>query len=157
MRINNTTDGTIMKYDLQIRAFPPEDTTRLVAIWRSASEKGHPFLAREQLDIQATLVADHYLPLAETHVALRNGEIVGFISLLDQTIGGLFVDPNHHGTGIGRQLVEHASQLRSCLELEVYTLNERARRFYDRLGFMETGRRPNDDSGFPFELIKLVR
>ncbi|MFL0693987.1 MAG: GNAT family N-acetyltransferase [Agrobacterium tumefaciens] len=146
-----------MKYDLKIRAFWPEDTTRLVAIWRAASEKGHPFLAREQLDIQATRVADHYLPLAETHVALLSGEIVGFISLLDQTIGGLFVDPNQHGTGIGRRLVEHASQLRSSLELEVYTLNESARRFYDRLGFIETGRRPTDDSGLPFELIKLVR
>ncbi|MGE8105028.1 GNAT family N-acetyltransferase [Allorhizobium sp. NPDC080224] len=146
-----------MKYDLQIRAFLPEDSTRLVAIWRAASEKGHPFLAREQLDAQATLVADHYLPLAETHVALRNGEIVGFISLLDQTIGGLFVDPSHHGTGIGRHLVDHASRLRPRLELEVYTLNESARRFYDRLGFIETGRRPTDDSGLPFELIKLVR
>jgi ribosomal protein S18 acetylase RimI-like enzyme len=146
-----------MKYDLHIRAFLPEDTTRLVAIWRAASEKGHPFLAREQLDIQATLVADHYLPLANTHVALLSGEIVGFISLLDQTIGGLFVDPNHHGTGIGRHLVDHASRLHPRLELEVYALNESARRFYDRLGFIETGRRPTDDSGLPFELIKLVR
>jgi ribosomal protein S18 acetylase RimI-like enzyme len=146
-----------MLHELDIRAFEPDDTARLVAIWRAASEKGHPFFTAEQLDAQAALVGEHYLPLAETHVAQRDGEILGFISLLDQVIGGLFVDPRCHGTGIGRQLVEHATRLRPQLELEVYTLNGSARRFYDRLGFAETGRRPTDDNGLPFELIKLVR
>ena len=48
-------------------------------------------------------------------------------------------------------LGEHALTLVSELSLEVYTANEQAMRFYQKLGFVEQSRRQYDDEGLPFE------
>jgi len=82
-------------------------------------------------------------------------EPVGFISLLDTFIGGIFVAPDQHGRGIGRKLITHAVDRKGELSLEVYTENEQAMRFYTALGFFEVSRRATDDQGFPFENVRL--
>lgn len=104
---------------------------------------------------QRALIEAVYLPKAETWVACRAGEPVGFIGLLDDSIGGLFVAPAMHGHGIGRALVEHALALKGALDLEVYADNLDARAFYARLGFDEISRRDGDDEGLPFVNILM--
>ncbi len=142
---------------LQIRAYAPDDTQRLLAIWHAASIKGHPFFTTDQLQEQARLVGEIYLPQAENWVATLAGEPVGFIGLMDSFIGGLFVDPVRHGLGIGRLLVEHALALKGELTLEVFALNLAAIGFYRHNGFVETGRRISEEHGLPLELIALRR
>jgi len=144
-----------MDIELDIRPYRSEDESCLLAIWRAASAKGHPFFTSEELDAQAQLVREVYLPKAETWVAVLEDEPVGFIGLLDNFIGGLFVDPAIHGRGIGRTLIGHARKLKGTLELEVYALNENARAFYERLGFGEIDRQATDANGLPFEVIRL--
>jgi ribosomal protein S18 acetylase RimI-like enzyme len=141
----------------EIRPFQPEDSPRLLRIWRAASEIAHPFFTSAQLDEQQALVEQVYLPKAETWVAVAAGQPVGFIGLLGHFIGGLFVAPEGQGRGIGRALVGHAAARQGSLELEVYARNEGALRFYQRLGFTEIGRRPRDDNDLPLELIRLRR
>ncbi len=140
-----------------IRPFASEDTARLLTIWHAASAQAHPFLTPAQLEEQKKLVGDVYLPRAETWVATLDDAPVGFIGMLDNFIGGLFVDPARHGYGIGRRLLEHTLALKGTLELEVYALNAGALGFYRHLGFQEVGRKPQDDNGMPFELIRLRR
>jgi ribosomal protein S18 acetylase RimI-like enzyme len=86
----------------------------------------------------------------------RGGEQAGFISLMEDFIGGLFVSPRHQGYGIGRLLVAHALALKGQLQLEVYTANDRACAFYRALGFEEVSRRPCDDQGLPFENAQML-
>ncbi|WP_430513796.1 GNAT family N-acetyltransferase [Pannonibacter phragmitetus] len=112
-------------------------------------------MGQDRLDAQQKLTAEVYLPMAETWIIEVNGQPAGFIGLLDDFIGGLFVDPAQHGRGLGRALVNHALKSRSSLELEVYARNEAAHGFYRRLGFMEVSRRQVDDNGLSFELIQL--
>ncbi len=76
--------------------------------------------------------------------------------MLGSFIGGLFVDPALHRSGIGRLLVEHAASLKGPLSLEVYALNAPARAFYVRLGFLDGTSRPMDDNGLPLEVIRMV-
>ncbi|AVO37480.1 GNAT family N-acetyltransferase [Pukyongiella litopenaei] len=140
----------------RIRPYRPEDRPRLLEIWRSASEIAHPFFTAAQLDDQQRLVGDIYLEQAETHVAVdAAGQPLGFIGLLDNFIGGLFVAPALHGRGIGRGLVRHALSDRDGLELEAYAANTGAIGFYRGLGFTEMSRRGTDDNGLPFELVRL--
>lgn len=146
-----------MSTELEIRPYRPEDALRLLTIWRTASEIGHPFFTQTQLDEQQQLVGDVYLPKAETWVALSKANPVGFIGLLGNFIGGLFVAPENHGAGVGKSLIEHALKIHGTLELDVYALNEGALGFYRRLGFVEIFRRPCDDNGLAFEVIKLRR
>ncbi len=140
---------------ITIRAYEPADRPRLLDIWHRASLEVHDFLPHDLLSEQKELVGEVYLVKAETFVATREDLPVGFIGLLSRHIGGLFVDPDHQGGGIGRLLVTHAMSLKGALELEVYARNQAALGFYRRLGFVETGRRPTDDNGLPFELIAL--
>jgi ribosomal protein S18 acetylase RimI-like enzyme len=146
-----------MNINLDIRPYRPDDKSRLLNIWRAASAVGHPFFTEDQLDQQADAVRDVYLPKAENWVAVMDGTPVGFIGLLGQFVGGLFVDPASHSRGIGRALVADAAEMKGHLELEVYARNSRALSFYQRLGFIEVSRRDTDDHGFPFELVRLER
>lgn len=135
-----------------IRAYnPAADLKPLSAIWLEASLDAHAFLGSELIREQQALVEEQYLPNAETWVACHMGQPVGFISLLDHFIGGLFVACGQQGHGIGRKLVGHALSLKGELSLEVYTANQQAHRFYRSLGFRELSRRPSDDQGLPFE------
>ena len=90
-----------MKNDpLVIRPFDKAtDIAPLSAVWFDASLAAHPFLGRARLLEQRKLIEDLYLPSSETWVACRHDTPVGFISLLDGFIGGLFVSPGCQGQG----------------------------------------------------------
>ncbi|WP_440658431.1 GNAT family N-acetyltransferase [Ensifer adhaerens] len=144
------------KMDVMIRAYRAADLEELSAIWFEASITAHAFVGEARLREQRLLIETVYLPNAETWVAIRGGEPAGFVSLLDDFIGGLFVSPRHQGAGIGRLLVSHALQLKGQLRLEVYTANSQAYAFYENLGFEEQSRRSEDDEGLPFENAQML-
>lgn len=97
---------------------------------------------RERRDI-----AEKYLPVAETYVYERDGVVVGFISLLGNEVGGLFVTPKCHGQGIGRALMDWARGTRDHLELDVFEANEIGRAFYEAYGFGIVGERFDEITG----------
>ena len=95
-------------------------------------------------------------PRYRFRVAEAGGEVVGFVKLGPSTLPietdaravelrQLYVSKEHHGSGTARVLTDWAiDQARSQgfeeLYLTVYTDNHRAKRFYDRYGFVEVGR-----------------
>lgn len=81
------------------------------------------------------MIRDHFLDIAETYMATVDDRSVGFISLLDHEVGGLFLCPAFHGRGIGRALMDHAVALKGHLELDVFVENAIGRRFYQQYGF----------------------
>ncbi|MEY8840410.1 GNAT family N-acetyltransferase [Cribrihabitans sp. XS_ASV171] len=143
--------------DKMIRPFDAADTGALSAIWLDASRVAHAFIGEQRLLCQRQLIEEKYLPMAETWVACQGETPVGFISLLDSFVGGLFVAPDGQGRGIGRALVTLAAQRKGALSVEVYSENRSAVLFYQALGFQEVSRRPTDDEGLPFELILMHR
>ncbi|MEZ6146535.1 MAG: GNAT family N-acetyltransferase [Planctomycetaceae bacterium] len=76
-----------------------------------------------------------YLPNAETWVAEMDDCVVGFVALMGNEVGALFVHPDHHRSGIGHALIEKARKLRGELEVEVFTDNHIGRGFYAKQGF----------------------
>ncbi|WMT89878.1 GNAT family N-acetyltransferase [Pelagibacterium sp. H642] len=142
--------------DVTIRAYQAADLEALSAIWFEASMLAHPFIGEARLREQRVLIETVYLPKAENWVACTDDRPAGFISLLDNFIGGLFVSPNRQGLGIGRALVAHAKALKGELELEVYLDNPQACAFYHALGFEEVSRRTHDDQGLPFGNAHLI-
>lgn len=140
---------------MNIRPYEARDRDQTLSIWLAASRVGHPFLGEEILAEQQVLVRDVYLPNAETWVADDHGQVVGFIGLLGDFVGGLFVAPERHGSGVGRNLIEHAFGLKGALTVEVYAANPIAPDFYRRCGFVEIGRKDHDDEGRPFPLIRM--
>lgn len=139
-----------------IRLYRPEDRAEVMDVWERASAVAHPFLAPEFLERERRAIPELYLPKAETWVRESGGHVVGFVSLLGNEIGGLFVDPRHHRSGIGRALVERARDQRGALEVEVFEKNAMGRAFYEALGFEFVGRRIDDDAGFPVLRLRLT-
>ncbi|MDM7970081.1 MAG: GNAT family N-acetyltransferase [Paracoccaceae bacterium] len=131
------------------------DTDTLVEIWLRASLQAHAFLGPQRLRAQQHLIRATYLPMARTSVACLGTVPIGFISLLDEHIGGLFVAPDMHRHGIGRRLIAQAKQQHKRLSLDVYSANTQAMRFYRALGFQESARHPHDAQGLPFETATL--
>jgi putative acetyltransferase len=142
--------------DLSIRGYnQAADLQKLSGIWFQASLRAHSFIGEKRLQEQRVEIETIYLPNAETWVSCHREEPVGFISLLDTFIGGLFVAHERQGIGAGRALVDHALKLKGELHLEVYIANAQAYGFYKSLGFEELSRRAVDDEGLPFENARM--
>lgn len=142
--------------DPSIRAYDEaRDLHALSTIWFEASRLAHAFIGERRLSEQRILIEKEYLPNSETWVACLDGLPVGFISLLGTFVGGLFVTPSRQGLGIGQALIAHALALKGELELEVYTENAQAFRFYKSQGFIELSRRAEDDERQPFENARM--
>ncbi|HEY9879202.1 MAG TPA: GNAT family N-acetyltransferase [Leptolyngbyaceae cyanobacterium] len=124
---------------MTIRPYRPSDQTELLDVWFRAASIAHSFLPAEHFDQERITIASQYLPVAETWVYEHQEKVFGFISLLDQSVGGFFVDPAMQGQGLGRALMNHAVQMKSCLDVEVFEQNMIGRRFYKNYGFTETG------------------
>jgi putative acetyltransferase len=124
---------------MTIRPYQPSDQAALLDVWFRAAAIAHSFLPKEHFEQERIDIATKYLPIAETWVYEHQGQVVGFISLLNQSIGGFFVDPAMQGQGVGQALMNHVVQLKNSLEVEVFEHNAIGRRFYQRYGFVETG------------------
>ena len=83
-------------------------------------------------------VRDGLVPAGMTWVALDpDDEVVGMMTVAGDDLDQLYVRPDRLGTGIGRRLLETA-RVASPTGLSLYTfqVNDRARRFYERNGFV---------------------
>lgn len=130
-----------------IRAYVDRDLDQLLEVWYEASLIAHSFLAAEFLAAERDEIAEHWLPSAETTVYELDGRIVGFLALIGNEVGGIFVHPDYQGRGIGRALMNRARDSRPLLELNVFEANEIGRRFYDVYGFEIVGRHMNEAAG----------
>lgn len=74
------------------------------------------------------------------YVAKNNSKIVGVIAFKENFITKLYVDPEHIGQGIGKQLFNHVKNLiahNGYDNLEVVTIFPHTVAFYNRMGAIE--------------------
>lgn len=90
-----------------------------------------------------------YIPSAENYVYEHEETIKGFISLFNDTLAALFVSPSFQGTGIGKQLIKKAKDVRDHLNLTVYKENQRSIEFYKRCGFEIEQEQIDEHTGHP--------
>ncbi|MEM7457216.1 MAG: GNAT family N-acetyltransferase [Planctomycetota bacterium] len=118
-----------------VRRFKPGDLNQLLDCWEKSSRLAHPFLSDEFIAEERRNIPEIYMPPAETWVTELDATVTGFIALIENEIGGLFVDPSLHRSGLGTQLLRKAIELRGDLEVDVFELNPIGRKFYEKHGF----------------------
>ncbi|WP_298868654.1 GNAT family N-acetyltransferase, partial [uncultured Gimesia sp.] len=117
-----------------IRKYQAADLDDLMSAWESASRLAHPFLKEDFLDQERHNIPNLYLPNAETWVVEEAGQVIGFIALMGNEVGAIFVKPDFHGTGAGKALMDKAQELHGDLEVEVFKENTIGQKFYARYG-----------------------
>lgn len=141
-----------------VRAATPADHPELVRIWRRAVEATHAFLTSADVDEIEHEVRTAALPALAVTVAQReDGTPVGWIGVHGDRVEALFVDPSAHRLGVGSALLATATDGLAQVELDVNEQNPSALAFYERHGFVRTGRSDRDGQGRPFPLLHLRR
>lgn len=140
-----------------MRSFRESDLAELLDTWQRAAVEAHSFLPDSHFVEERRMIAEEFLPASDTTVFELEGAVVGFVSMVGNEVGGLFVDPRHQGKGIGRALLDRALLTRANLELGVFEQNTIGRRFYDRYGFSITERRIEEGTGEPELRMRFIR
>ena len=131
-----------------IRPYKDSDLDELLEAWYSASLAGHPFLDEEFFERERNNIREIHLPNAETWVFEQDGVVVGFIALIGNEVGAIFVHSKYHGSGIGHALMDHARGIRDSLELSVFKDNKVGNDFYKKYGFHLIDEQLHEETGF---------
>lgn len=139
---------------ITIRKASPADLPRALEIWRAAVDATHGFLtAEDRAEIDIMVERDH-LPNVDLWVATDEaGAVQAFLGMGDDEIDSLFVHPAVHSRGYGSALVAHALTLVPDAKVDASEQAPQAVAFYERRGFVRTGRSETDPMGRPYPLI----
>ncbi len=82
--------------------------------------------------------------IGDTAVAVARGEVAGFVMVVGDEVEQVYVSSDHRGSGVARALLAEAERLvvaggHSRAWLAVVPGNARARRFYERCGWVDEG------------------
>jgi putative acetyltransferase len=120
---------------VKIRQYLESDLEAVLSSWESATRLAHPFMTDEFLAQERKNTTEIYLPNTDTWVIEIDEEVVGFIALMGNEVGAIFLQPKHHGKGAGQVLMDKARELHGDLEVEVFSANTIGRKFYSKYGF----------------------
>lgn len=138
--------GTI--YDVSPRRAHLDEGRAVADVWlrsRAASMPAIPAPVHTEDEVRAHF-CDVVLPTKEVWVTDRGGAVVALLVLEDEWIDQLYVDPDFVGIGLGSGLIAVAKAERpGGLRLWTFAANTRARRFYERHGFVATGTTDGDN------------
>jgi putative acetyltransferase len=134
-----------------IRPAEAADMAAVADLWHEGWHSGHAGHVPDGLTAARTLAAFHERTparVADTTVAVSDtGELLGFVMVVGDEVEQVFVGPAARGGGLaGVLLAEAERQVASAgydeAWLAVVVGNARARRFYEKQGWVDTGDLP---------------
>jgi putative acetyltransferase len=120
---------------VQIRQYKETDLEAVLSSWEIATRLAHPFMTDDFIAQERIKVAEIYMPNTDTWVVEIDGNVEGFIALMGNEVGAIFLQPKFHGKGVGKALMDKAQALHGNLEVEVFRENAIGRKFYSHYGF----------------------
>jgi len=130
-----------------IRQYQDRDLNDLMASWENANKLAHPFLKEDFVAQVRKDIPALYLPNADTWVVEIDNNVVGFIALLGNEVGAVFLQPKYHGKKLGKIMMDKAQSLHGDLEVDVFENNSIGRNFYLRYGFKLIEEKINKPTG----------
>jgi len=149
---------------MNVRIAKPTDLAQIVSLAQEVyTQTFGDEMSEEELKLALETRSESYFNKAietdEIFVAEIGNQIVGFIQFgvvsyeeveakpEDIELNKIYVDPNYHGQGIGKKLIEAMLSSKrikptSDIYLDVYAKNEKATSLYKKYGFVEIGKVP---------------
>ncbi|MCW3787927.1 N-acetyltransferase [Plebeiibacterium sediminum] len=121
---------------MEIRELVSKDIDIVVDLWYETSIIAHDFIPGDYWKNNKGAMAFEYLPNSETYLAIENGEIVGFVAMIENFLAAIFVDNQFQGQGIGKSLLNFVKHKRTRIKLNVYEKNRKSIDFYKSQGFI---------------------
>jgi len=132
------------------------DYAQLAQIWEASVRATHDFLPDSYIVLLKNLVLTHYLDSVMLICTKDSRQrITGFAGVAAGKVEMLFIDPQHRGRGLGRQLLWYAIEHLNAEALDVNEQNPQALGFYLKLGFEVIGRTEHDGLGQPYPLLHM--
>lgn len=130
-----------------MRPADPADLEALAALWEAGWHDGHDGHVPEvfqEIRTSSSFRERMAERLSSTTVVERDGEVAGFVTVVDDELEQVFVASAHRGTGIAGDLLSHGLDVVRATGhdrawLSVVVGNARARRFYEREGWTDHG------------------
>jgi putative acetyltransferase len=132
-----------------IRPAQPSDVRAVAEIWHEGWHDAHAGHVPDGLTAARTLPAfrervEAAVPV--TTVAVVEAGVAGFVMVVDDEVEQVFVARRHRGGGVAEVLLDEAErQVAAAYDvawLAVVAGNARARRFYERRGWVDEGDLP---------------
>ncbi len=127
---------------IRIRRATADDAPAVAEVFLRSFRAAYPSLPAVHTDDQVrTWIARSVVAESDCWVAVEARRVVGMMALTPGWLDHLYVAPGYVGRGIGRRLLSLAMERApGRLELWTFQANVRARRFYERNGFVEAER-----------------
>lgn len=136
--------------------YRPSFKKRLLDIWERSVRATHDFLLSEDIDFFKTIVEGIDFHSFPVFIAFTEEDrMVGFWGVNGRQLEMLFLDPDFIGIGIGSFIMDYAIREQGVKEVEVNESNTRALEFYKKFGFKILARKPLDNSGRPYPILRL--
>ncbi|AHL32543.1 acetyltransferase [Pseudomonas brassicacearum] len=134
----------------------PSDYEELTRVWEASVRATHDFLPDSYIELLKNLVLTRYLD-AVMLICTRDARqrITGFAGVAAGKIEMLFIDPQHRGQGLGKQLLRYAMEQLNADQLDVNEQNPQALGFYLKQGFEVVGRSERDGMNQPYPLLHM--
>ncbi|MFC3452340.1 GNAT family N-acetyltransferase [Amycolatopsis speibonae] len=141
---------------LTLRRATPTDADAVANIWYHGWQDGH--LGHVPAELVRARTRESFWTraeqsIADTAVAVVDGEVAGFVMVIGDEVEQVFVSSDHRGSGVAGALLAEAERRvgdggHSHAWLAVAPGNARARRFYERSGWVDEGLFDNLAFGF---------
>lgn len=132
---------------MELRPARPDEAQTVATIWRDGWADAHignvpdelvAIRTPESFDSRAVNMID------DTVVAVVDGEVAGFVTVVQDEVEQVYVAKQHRGAGVAGALLTESERLVAANGHEVAWLavspgNTRARRFYERSGWSDEG------------------
>jgi ribosomal protein S18 acetylase RimI-like enzyme len=132
---------------LTLRPANAADAAAVATIWYEGWCDGH--LGHVSEDLVAIRTPESFQEraaqrTADTTVAVTDGQVAGFVMVVGDEVEQVYVAADHRGTGVARLLLTEAERAVAAAGhrhawLAVVAGNTRARRFYERSGWVDEG------------------
>jgi len=143
-----------MSYSLIVKAVAV-DYPELITVWEASVRATHHFLTETDIQAYKKLISGEYFASLDLYFIRETGRITAFIGVDNELLQMLFIDPEWRGRGVGKFLLQYATENLGITAVDVNEQNEQAVGFYYYMGFQPVERFEGDAAGKPYPIIAM--